>query len=340
MVPGRVTPDDGDLFLAEVDDDELLMSVIVADDSHHSTGSHHDGPGGFRSAAQLIQASRRHPLGTCERTWSTADTRARSSAAEHDPYKLWADDASARMMLRTALLGPSSSALASAFQILLTVAWLILTPATFHVLGFSVLTVVTMALMGLNGILKLMGLRFQTFADGASADNATVRVWRVAPAEISEPRRVTLARNLSFGARTPGGGPQGNAFNTAGLLPLALHLWPTLGPWQQAVCIATAVLSFFPQLGVPVPFSQTFLNSCATLAGTIDRVGIWEEEELADTTSPAASPAPSKAAATPGTRAAQAFKFKEAVCLLTHPAAASCCLMLTHLPVRSTPIST
>jgi hypothetical protein len=62
------------------------------------------------------------------------------------------------------------------------------------------------------------------------------------------------------------------------LIPLAVHYWATLATWEVAVLGATTLLSLLPQLAVPFCFTQLFLNSCGCLVGSIDKIGIWEEQ--------------------------------------------------------------
>ncbi len=234
--------------------------------------------GGLNLRAKQMARGTRSDFGECEETWISADAAARATASEHDPYLLFGGDSSvARVLLKAAFLGDSRGGR------WVQLVWIvlyggILYPMVMHAIGFHFLSCVTIALLqGVNALCKVIGLRFQTFTDHGSADNPTVHVWRCAPASIRETNIVPVRRELTFGAKLPGGGPHGAVSGLLMVLPLIAYSWPLMSNRAAGMTVALGVMSFNIQLCVPCTLSILFMQSCATLAQSIDSVGIWQK---------------------------------------------------------------
>jgi hypothetical protein len=256
---------------------ELLTVEEIEEDAGHVVLE--PSPGGLNLRAKQMARGTRSDFGECEESWISADAAARATASEHDPYLLFGGDSSvARVLLKAAFLGDSRSG--RYVQLVSTALYGgVLYPMVMHAIGFHFLSCVAVALLkGVNALCKVTGLRFQTFTDHGSADNPTVHVWRCAPASVREVNIVAVRRELTFGARIPGGGPHGEVAGLLMLLPLIIYSWPLMSNRVAGMTIVLGVLSFNIQLCVPCTLSILFMQSCATLAQSIDSVGIWQHQ--------------------------------------------------------------
>lgn len=256
---------------------ELLTVEEIEEDAGHVVLE--PSPGGLNLRAKQIARGTRSAFGECEESWISADAAARATATEHDPYLLFGGDSSvARALLKAAFLGDSRSG--RYVQLVWTALYGgVLYPMVMHAIGFHFLSCVAVALLkGVNALCKVTGLRFQTFTDHGSADNPTVHVWRCAPASVREANIVAVRRELTFGARIPGGGPHGEVAGLLMLLPLIIYSWPLMSNRAAGMTIVLGVLSFNIQLCVPCTLSILFMQSCETLAQSIDSVGIWQHQ--------------------------------------------------------------